>query len=771
MKAILFILTITIFCPLSAQIVFEEITPQPGGMLRDINESRTGMQCLLTDEDMFGKALAGSSWMKRNQNVSTMYDVMYSPDGDLYTKNDSFILYSQNNGETFTHIDWPNGLFPPYTYTNLFVLDDDVLFLSDNSSYCYYSLDNGQSWHWIGQLFLSWDLVVRKVGNFIYMADPSFFGEGVVSRVNVTTGQYESVDMIDLSLSRQIEIIYWQIVEDGTIYMYGQDFSGPQNIDLLLEYKFGEDLVPLGAYPNPTSAFSFFAVGPSVYDFGPSNAYVFNGQAFQPLTYIGLPQECDRWFIHADNDHVYAIVDGSRIFRSVGSLAFPGEISGRVSLDESHGCIPDSTNTGLAFWRITVEGENYFFAGSTGPNGEYKYTVPEGAYTVSAQPPGPGWDVCGDAFQVVVDTTHLNAEVDFLAQGSEECASLSLDFSTPLLRRCFDNYYTIHIRNTGPEASTGNTLVLHLDPFFEFHSASIPYQQVDDHTVSFTLGTLELNTDLTFRIYFTLSCDADLGMEHCLYGNLTADNVCNTERTLITECQTNIGSYDPNDKRAFNPQGRESEQVDKGEYITYHIRFQNTGTDTAFTVRVIDSLASHLDLTTLEMLSSSHPYTYTITDGPLLVVEFKNILLPDSTTNEVASHGFLKFRVKPLPGFEYGTSIPNSAGIYFDFNDPVKTNEVITVILPAAGTKDHQESIHFTVFPNPAQNKLNLEIPETHRDRVDSWIISDALGRIKLEDQYVDDRILNISALPPGAYTLSMISKKRIVGAQNFVKQ
>jgi uncharacterized repeat protein (TIGR01451 family) len=136
-------------------------------------------------------------------------------------------------------------------------------------------------------------------------------------------------------------------------------------------------------------------------------------------------------------------------------------------------------------------------------------------------------------------------------------------------------------------------------------------------------------------------------MEHCLSGTITGDNICVSEYTSAIECQENAGSVDPNDKRTFNESGRASDQVDKDEFITYHICFQNTGTDTAFTVRLVDPLSSYLDLNTLEMLSSSHPYTYEITDGPSLVIDFKNILLPDSATNELASHGFIKFRVKP----------------------------------------------------------------------------------------------------------------------------
>ena len=506
-----------------------------------------------------------------------------------------------------------------------------------------------------------------------------------------------------------------------------------------------------------------------MYSFGLNTAHIFNGFEFQPLTYLGLPQDGEKYFIHAQNDHVYAIVDHDRIFRSVGTLAFPGVISGKVYLDEDLGCIPDAADSNLAFWNVTIEGDNFFRSGISGPNGTFKYSVPEGEYTVSAQPPGFGWEICDDDINVVVDGDHPTANVDFLSQATGECANLSLDFSTPLLRRCFDNYYTIRVRNTGPQASTGTTLVIHLDQFFEFHSASIPYHQIDATTVSFDLGTMELNADLTFRIFFTLSCDAELGMEHCLSGDVTSDNVCTDERTFAKECQPNLGSFDPNDKRVFNADGRESDQVDKDEYISYHIRFQNTGTDTAFTVRIIDPLSIYLDLSTLEMLSASHPYTYEITDGPLLKAEFKNILLPDSTTNEPASHGFIKFRVKPLPSFDYGTTILNKADIFFDFNDPVLTNEAITKILPAVGTKELNELIDFSVSPNPTNDILRLTISESDFVRINEYEIVDQLGRSISQSKYLDNTI-NVAKLPSGIYHLLLKENGVTIGTSRFAR-
>ncbi|MGB4850142.1 MAG: T9SS type A sorting domain-containing protein [Saprospiraceae bacterium] len=768
MKPLLLILIIALHWPLNGQIVFEELDVVPGTFLYSVDESRTGSQCALTSDALFGKSVTSTTWIERGQDVSDIYDLRYSPDGDLYTKNDSVILYSQDNGETFTTIKFPNGIYPPFTYTYVYVLDDDVLFVNDFSGHCYYTLNNGQSWHWAGQLLLSSDPVVRLVDHFIYVADPSFTGAGIIARINVNTGQVETVDMN--SLAGQVALIFSQITEDGTVYMFGQDYSGPENEDHLYQYKFGQDFKAIGPFPNPTNAWSFFAVGSTLYNFGLNTVNVFNGFEFQPLTYAGLPQDGDKYFILSANDHVYAIVDHTRIFRSVGTLAYPGVISGKIYLDESQGCIPDTSEMGLAFWNVTIEGTNILRAGITGPDGKFRYSVPEGTYTVRAQPPGTGWELCDDEFNVIVDTNHPADTVTFLSKATGDCANLSLDLSTPLLRRCFENYYTIRVRNTGPQASTGTTLVLHLDQFFEFHSASIPYHQIDATTLSFDLGTLELNTDLTFRIFFKLSCDAELGMEHCLSGNISGNNVCVDENTSATECQTNIGSFDPNDKRSFNENGRESDQVDKDEYISYHIRFQNTGTDTAFNVRVVDPLSSYLDLSTLEMLSASHPYTFEITDGPSLVVDFKNILLPDSTTDEPASHGFLKFRVKPLPSFDYGTTIPNKANIFFDFNDAVSTNEAITVILPSTGIHDQRELIDFTVFPNPAKNILELHISETHRNLIDTWIIFDSHGRIAAQDLYMQDRSLNITSLAPGVYTLLLMSNKNVIGVKKFVK-
>ncbi|MFM9949435.1 MAG: T9SS type A sorting domain-containing protein [Saprospiraceae bacterium] len=146
------------------------------------------------------------------------------------------------------------------------------------------------------------------------------------------------------------------------------------------------------------------------------------------------------------------------------------------------------------------------------------------------------------------------------------------------------------------------------------------------------------------------------------------------------DCRQNTGSYDPNDKQAFPRGALEDHLISANTDLEYLIRFQNTGTDTAFTVVVLDTLSEHLDIASIRPGAASHAYTFTLLEGNILKFSFNDILLPDSNVNVAASQGFVKFRVKQQPDLEAGTEIRNDAAIYFDFNEPVITNAVRQVI-------------------------------------------------------------------------------------------
>ncbi len=166
------------------------------------------------------------------------------------------------------------------------------------------------------------------------------------------------------------------------------------------------------------------------------------------------------------------------------------------------------------------------------------------------------------------------------------------------------------------------------------------------------------------------------------------------------------GSFDPNDKRNFvgeDPWGGAIYEDDIT--MEYAIRFQNVGNDTAFTVVVRDTLDDeHLDVTTIRGFTASHDMQVQFEDSNVLIFTFENILLVDSMTNEPGSNGWLVFDIDRKPDLPFGTEIDNQAAIYFDFNEPVITNEVLNVLTEPV-----------SVF-SPTENKIQAKVTPTVTD-------------------------------------------------------
>lgn len=141
------------------------------------------------------------------------------------------------------------------------------------------------------------------------------------------------------------------------------------------------------------------------------------------------------------------------------------------------------------------------------------------------------------------------------------------------------------------------------------------------------------------------------------------------------------GSYDPNDKTP-SPMGEgQIGLLPFGqEELGFLVRFQNTGTDTAFTVVIRDTLDQSIDLDQIVPGPSSHPYELSVLGDNVLEFTFNDILLPDSTTNLIASNGFVFYDVYLSKDLPIGTTINNSAAIYFDYNQPIITNTTVNTI-------------------------------------------------------------------------------------------
>lgn len=241
------------------------------------------------------------------------------------------------------------------------------------------------------------------------------------------------------------------------------------------------------------------------------------------------------------------------------------------------------------------------------------------------------------------------------------------------------------------------------------------------------------------------------------------------------DCRQNVGSYDPNDKQGFPEGYGDMHYIKPNTDLEYLIRFQNTGTDTAFRVVVLDTLSNFLDITSIHPGASSHPYDFDIVGRGVLKFTFDNILLPDSTTNEEESHGFVKFRISQLQDLPLGSEITNTAAIYFDFNEPVITNQTIHRVnegfITVVSTNPISENVHLKVYPNPFSDWTRFEL-EGIAEANASLIVYDAYGRTVMQRVFDQNQLLlNASELAAGMYFYQVRLDGKVVNAGKMVKQ
>ena len=132
-------------------------------------------------------------------------------------------------------------------------------------------------------------------------------------------------------------------------------------------------------------------------------------------------------------------------------------------------------------------------------------------------------------------------------------------------------------------------------------------------------------------------------------------------------------SFDPNFKTA-SPTDLATVLSSTNRYIDFTIHFQNTGNDLAYEIRILDTIDVNLDISTIEVVSSSHNYRTIFYPNRVIEFRFTNINLVDSGTNEALSHGHIMYRIQALSSTTITDQIENTAFIYFDLNDPVATN-------------------------------------------------------------------------------------------------
>jgi uncharacterized repeat protein (TIGR01451 family) len=218
--------------------------------------------------------------------------------------------------------------------------------------------------------------------------------------------------------------------------------------------------------------------------------------------------------------------------------------------------------------------------------------------------------------------------------------------------------------------------------------------------------------------------------------------------------QTIVGAYDPNDKQESHGGKILHSTFTSDDYLTYTIRFENTGTANAININVEDELDAELDETTLKMVAASADYSLERVNRSL-IWKFNGIDLPPSEPDTEIGHGYITFKIKPKTGYAIGDIIPNTAEIYFDFNPPIVTNTCNTEFVATLGTNPLVFT-NLNYFPNPVSNTLTI----VNEFIMDSIEITSTLGQ-KILTQKVNDvqTEINLNHFANGIYFVRVTSE------------
>ena len=200
------------------------------------------------------------------------------------------------------------------------------------------------------------------------------------------------------------------------------------------------------------------------------------------------------------------------------------------------------------------------------------------------------------------------------------------------------------------------------------------------------------------------------------------------------DCQENVPTPLINQKRGYPKGAGDSLLVAANADMIYHLKFQNTGQDTAIRVVIRDTISPNLDPTTIRPGASSHDYDFEVYAGGILKFTFEDILLPGSSTDEAGSHIYVKYRISQQPNNQVGTPLGNGTAITFEFNEP----ELLTDSINYVGGLDflvstdhifHPELDAINVYPNPFSEAAIFELATTETFGQLQFTLYDVTGR------------------------------------------
>lgn len=441
-------------------------------------------------------------------------------------------------------------------------------------------------------------------------------------------------------------------------------------------------------------------------------------------------------------------------------------ISGTTIFDEdNNGC--DITDEVNPFIRLDIYDGTTTGSTVTNIDGGYSYYTDAGTYTINPNIENPTWFDFSPAsanFTFADNNNNNLSTQDFCIQAvgvhnDVEVVLVPIDFARP----GFNATYKIVYKNKGNQMHSGAVSLNFDDSRIDFVSAVPVNSAASLNTI--TWNFVNLMPFENRSVFVTLNVNAPTETPAVNIGDILNFNVSITpivadELPLDNTFSYNqivVGAYDPNDITCLEGDAVNATEI--GTYLHYVVNFENTGNAAAENVVVkLEINPAEFDISSLQLMNTSHEVRAQIKDN---VIEFKfaNInLAPRAGDPPVGGHGSILFKMKSQTNLNAGSIVTNKAGIYFDYNFPIETNNAETTFAALNNTgftKD--ESV--IVYPNPA-NDFILVKADTNIKQIELF---DIQGRVlEMLTQKENAVKFNISNKTNGIYFLRITTEKGI---------
>jgi uncharacterized repeat protein (TIGR01451 family) len=436
-------------------------------------------------------------------------------------------------------------------------------------------------------------------------------------------------------------------------------------------------------------------------------------------------------------------------------------ITGYVYNDANANCVHDAGEIGVGSYVTANSTSNGSFYATTDSTGYYDISVLPGTYTVTMSIYNGGTcstTSCTSGYTATFAANSLVSSGNDFGIAGTAAYDLGVHMGDQSSAPGTQRQYWVYYYNWGETAVASGVLTFIYDGNLSLDSTVPAYSSINTTTHTITWNITNnlapqqwLNDQHLVRLYFEIPATLPLGTLLSAHSDISPTaNDCDPSDNSQDFNDLVSGSHDPNEKEV-SPAGN---LTVSDTVLTYTIRFQNNGNAPANSITVTDTLSANVNPASVRVVSFSNTPKYTISGRNILTFTFQGINLPDSVHDEPHSKGFVTYTVHTKPNLPIGSTVNNTAYIYFDANPAVVTNTTVsersdfqTGIKSVSGSGN----MAITVSPNPVQDKALVHISgATGEVRFD---LADVTGQKVMETTTSNtDLTLASEMFAPGMY-------------------